>query len=99
MINLLFCFCYIAGNLNLKLLCDRSTRESTPCSLIRDPDIIRTPGSTTRPTNSAETNRRVQNNSQRHIPTAHEMDEFFAGAEVEQQKQFVDKYVTCHWQF
>lgn len=71
---------------------ERSTRESTPCSLIRDPDTIRTPGSTTRPTNSAETNRRVQNASQRHIPTAHEMDEFFAGAEVEQQKQFVDKY-------
>ncbi|XP_024028859.1 cyclin-dependent kinase inhibitor 4 [Morus notabilis] len=71
---------------------ERSTRESTPCSLIRDPDIIRTPGSTTRRTNSAETNRRIQNSSQRHIPTAHEMDEFFAGAEVEQQKQFIDKY-------
>ncbi|PON72921.1 Cyclin-dependent kinase inhibitor [Trema orientale] len=71
---------------------ERSTRESTPCSLIRDPDTIRTPGSTTRATTSAETNRRIQNSSQRHIPTAHEMDEFFAGAEVEQQKQFIDKY-------
>uniref|UniRef100_A0A803Q2N1 Cyclin-dependent kinase inhibitor domain-containing protein n=1 Tax=Cannabis sativa TaxID=3483 RepID=A0A803Q2N1_CANSA len=71
----------------------RSTRESTPSNLIRDPDIIRTPGSTTKQTNSAETtNRRTQNSSQRHIPTAHEMDEFFAGAEVEQQKQFIDKY-------
>ncbi|XP_050372759.1 cyclin-dependent kinase inhibitor 5-like [Argentina anserina] len=71
---------------------ERSTRESTPCSLIRDPDTIRTPGSTTRPTDSADTNRRIQNSSQRHIPTAHDMDEFFAGAEEEQQKQFVDKY-------
>ncbi|XP_062109115.1 cyclin-dependent kinase inhibitor 5 [Humulus lupulus] len=71
---------------------ERSTRESTPSSLIRDPDTIRTPGSTTRPTNSADTNRRIQNSSQRHIPTANEMDEFFAGAEVEQQKQFIDKY-------
>ncbi|KAL6194950.1 hypothetical protein ACLB2K_036025 [Fragaria x ananassa] len=71
---------------------ERTTRESTPCSLIRDPDTIRTPGSTTRPTNSADTNRRIQNSSQRHIPTAHDMDEFFAGAEEEQQKQFIDKY-------
>ncbi|XP_061994007.1 cyclin-dependent kinase inhibitor 4-like [Rosa rugosa] len=71
---------------------ERTTRESTPCSLIRDPDTIRTPGSTTRPTNSADANRRIQNSSQRHIPTAHDMDEFFAGAEEEQQKQFIDKY-------
>lgn len=27
------------------------------------------------------------------------MDEFFAGAEVEQQKQFIDKYVMHHWYF
>ncbi|XP_030922763.1 cyclin-dependent kinase inhibitor 4-like [Quercus lobata] len=71
---------------------ERSTRESTPCSLIRDPDNIRTPGSTTRPTCSTETNRRTQNATQRHIPTSHEIDEFFAGAEEEQQRQFVEKY-------
>ncbi|GLT55299.1 hypothetical protein SLA2020_284360 [Shorea laevis] len=71
---------------------ERSTRESTPCSLIRDPDTIRTPGSTTRPTGSTETNRRMQNTTRRHIPTAHEMDEFFAAAEEEQQRQFIDKY-------
>ncbi|GKV28713.1 hypothetical protein SLE2022_153390 [Rubroshorea leprosula] len=71
---------------------ERSTRESTPCSLIRDPESIRTPGSTTRPTSSTDTNRRVQNSMQRHIPTAHEMDEFFAGAEEQQQRQFVEKY-------
>nr|POE44931.1 isoform 2 of cyclin-dependent kinase inhibitor 4 [Quercus suber] len=71
---------------------ERSTRESTPCSLIRDPDNIRTPGSTTRPTCSTETNRRTQNATQRHIPTSREIDEFFAGAEEEQQRQFVEKY-------
>ncbi|TQE03520.1 hypothetical protein C1H46_010835 [Malus baccata] len=69
-----------------------TTRESTPCSLIRDPDIIRTPGSTTRPTSSAEANRRIQNSSQRHIPTSHDMNEFFAGAEEEMQKKFIEKY-------
>ncbi|XP_048334163.1 cyclin-dependent kinase inhibitor 5 [Ziziphus jujuba] len=71
---------------------ERSTRESTPCNLIRDPDVIRTPGSSTRPTNSAETSRRIQNSSRRHVPTTREMDEFFAGAEEEQQKQFIKKY-------
>ncbi|KAL5784370.1 hypothetical protein ACOSQ2_006762 [Xanthoceras sorbifolium] len=70
---------------------ERSTRESTPCSLIRDPDAIRTPGSTTRPTSSIE-NRGGQNSTQRPIPTATEMDEFFAGAEEDQQKLFVEKY-------
>uniref|UniRef100_A0A5B7AZV9 Putative Cyclin dependent kinase inhibitor n=1 Tax=Davidia involucrata TaxID=16924 RepID=A0A5B7AZV9_DAVIN len=71
---------------------ERSTRETTPCSLIRDPDAISTPGSTTRPTSSTEANRRPQNSMRRHIPTAHEMDEFFAGAEEQQQKQFIEKY-------
>ncbi|KAB2067263.1 hypothetical protein ERO13_A09G204500v2 [Gossypium hirsutum] len=71
---------------------ERGTRESTPCSLIRDPDSIRTPGSTTRPTRSAETNQRVQNSTRRHIPTSHEMDEFFTLAEVDQQRQFIEKY-------
>lgn len=68
---------------------ERGTRESTPCSLIRDPDTIRTPGSTTRPTGS---NRRVQNSTQRPIPTAHEMEEFFSSAEEKQQRLFIEKY-------
>ncbi|GAV59021.1 CDI domain-containing protein [Cephalotus follicularis] len=72
---------------------ERSTRESTPCSLIREPDTIRTPGSTTRPTTiSTETKRRTQNSTHRQIPTAHEMDEFFSGAEEERLKQFIEKY-------
>ncbi|KAG8636866.1 cyclin-dependent kinase inhibitor 5 isoform X4 [Manihot esculenta] len=71
---------------------ERGTRESTPCSLIRDPETIRTPGSTTRHASSAETSRRMQDSMRRHIPTANEMDEFFAGAEEEQQRQFIEKY-------
>ncbi|KAG6574867.1 Cyclin-dependent kinase inhibitor 3, partial [Cucurbita argyrosperma subsp. sororia] len=72
---------------------ERSTRESTPSSLIRNPDIIRTPSSTTRPTSSMiETNRRNLYSSNRHIPTASEMDEFFALAEEKQQRHFIEKY-------
>ncbi|CAN1146924.1 Cyclin-dependent kinase inhibitor 4 [Linum perenne] len=71
---------------------DRSTRESTPCSLIRDPETIRAPGSTSRPTCSNNASTRMQNSVSRRIPTAQEMDEFFAGAEDEQVKQFIDKY-------
>ncbi|KAK7268675.1 hypothetical protein RIF29_21381 [Crotalaria pallida] len=69
---------------------ERSTRESTPCSLIRNPDAIRTPGSTTRPTCS--TDRRTEHAARRQIPTAHEMDEFFAEIEENQQRQFIEKY-------
>ncbi|KAL0551367.1 hypothetical protein IC582_010453 [Cucumis melo] len=72
---------------------ERSTRESTPSSLIRNPDTIRTPGSTTRPTTSAiETNHRNPYSSNRHIPTTREMDEFFALAEEKQQRHFIEKY-------
>ncbi|OVA01603.1 Cyclin-dependent kinase inhibitor [Macleaya cordata] len=71
---------------------DRSTRETTPCSLIRDSEIIRTPCSTTRPTNSTSTNRRIQNPARGNIPTTHEMEEFFAVAEQHQQRLFIEKY-------
>ncbi|XP_059632183.1 cyclin-dependent kinase inhibitor 5-like [Cornus florida] len=71
---------------------ERSTRETTPCSLIRDTDTIRTPGSTTRSTRSTEAKGRRQNSVRRHIPTKNEMDEFFSGAEEEQKKQFIEKY-------
>ncbi|XP_057480070.1 cyclin-dependent kinase inhibitor 3-like [Actinidia eriantha] len=67
---------------------ERSTRESTPCSLIGGSDTAGTPGSTTRRT----ANRRIQNVRQRNIPTTFEMDEFFALAEQHQQRLFMDKY-------
>ncbi|KAK4778225.1 hypothetical protein SAY87_018412 [Trapa incisa] len=69
---------------------DRGTRESTPCSLIRDPDVIRTPGSSTRP--SVGDYRRASGIENRHIPTSQEMDEFFANAEEEQRRSFIKKY-------
>ncbi|XP_038722212.1 cyclin-dependent kinase inhibitor 5-like isoform X2 [Tripterygium wilfordii] len=80
------------GENRLEIEGRESTRESSPCSLIRDPDAIRTPGSSTRPTSSTEANRRMQNSISRQIPTAHDMDDFFSGAEEEQQKQFIEKY-------
>ncbi|CAL5192012.1 unnamed protein product [Lathyrus oleraceus] len=67
---------------------DRSTRESTPCSLIRDSSAIHTPGSTTR----QRTHRIIREHMQRNIPTAYEMDEFFAFAEKQQQAIFMEKY-------
>ncbi|XP_050204304.1 cyclin-dependent kinase inhibitor 3-like [Mercurialis annua] len=71
---------------------ERRTRESTPCDLIKDPDTVATPTSMTRQASSTETNRRVSNNMQRNIPTAHEMDEFFACAEQRHQNLFIEKY-------
>ncbi|KAK9138285.1 hypothetical protein Sjap_008879 [Stephania japonica] len=71
---------------------ERSTRETTPCSLIRGSETVGTPGSTTRPTNSSAASRRIQNAVRRNIPTTHEMEEFFAGAEQQQQRIFTEKY-------
>ncbi|KAM6564926.1 hypothetical protein CsatB_024924 [Cannabis sativa] len=69
-----------------------STRESTPSSLIRESDILRNPGSTTRRPSSTATNQRVRNGMQRNIPTAQEIEEFFAFAEQQQQRIFIEKY-------
>nr|GMD68430.1 cyclin-dependent kinase inhibitor 5-like [Ipomoea batatas]GMD79697.1 cyclin-dependent kinase inhibitor 5-like [Ipomoea batatas] len=67
-------------------------RESTPCSLIRDSDAVQTPGSSTRPASAREANSRMHNSLRRHIPTTHEINEFFAGAEEEQHRKFIEKY-------
>ncbi|XP_020232521.1 cyclin-dependent kinase inhibitor 4 [Cajanus cajan] len=67
---------------------ERSTRESTPCSLIRDSNAIHTPGSTTR----QRTRQIIHERVQRNIPSAYEMEEFFAYAEKQQQTIFMDKY-------
>ncbi|KAI9115976.1 hypothetical protein K1719_012906 [Acacia pycnantha] len=71
---------------------DRSTRESTPCSLVRESNAIGTPGSTTRQRASSITNQIICQRIQRNIPTSYEMDEFFAYAEKQQQVIFMDKY-------
>nr|BAC42243.1 putative f24l7 cyclin-dependent kinase inhibitor ACK2 [Arabidopsis thaliana] len=73
----------------------RTTRESTPCSLIRRPEIMTTPGSSTKLNICvSESNQREDSLSRSHRrrPTTPEMGEFFSGAEEEQQKQFIEKY-------
>lgn len=70
----------------------RSTRETTPCNLIRDPEAITTPGSSTKRAYSTNVNYRVQNSAPSHIPTTIEMDEFFTVPEKQQQQQFIEKY-------
>ncbi|KAF5768302.1 putative cyclin-dependent kinase inhibitor [Helianthus annuus] len=71
----------------------RSTRETTPCNLIRDPDTITTPGSSTkRASYSNNANYRVQTSAPSHIPLTVEMDEFFTEPERQQQQLFIEKY-------
>lgn len=71
----------------------RTTRETTPCSLIRNPDVLRTPGSSTKPKRSTAHMYSVQNNTlPRIFPLASEMEEFFVGPEKEQQRLFMEKY-------
>ncbi|KAM3327079.1 cyclin-dependent kinase inhibitor 4 [Capsicum chacoense] len=65
----------------------RTTRESTPCSLIRELDNIQIPGSSTRRIDANEGNSR-----QAIIPTAREMDEFFSSGEEQEVKNFIEKY-------
>ncbi|KAG8389091.1 hypothetical protein BUALT_Bualt02G0193200 [Buddleja alternifolia] len=67
----------------------RSTRESTPCSFIRASETITTPGSSTK---QRDPSVRAQNAFLRNIPTAREMEEFFADAEQPQQRLFIEKY-------
>ncbi|KAH6812369.1 hypothetical protein C2S51_026131 [Perilla frutescens var. frutescens] len=70
---------------------ERCTRESTPCSMIRAADSITTPGSSTKRRSPTASNQRAQN-AIRNIPTAREMDDFFACAEEPQQRLFIEKY-------
>ncbi|XP_044491612.1 cyclin-dependent kinase inhibitor 3-like isoform X2 [Mangifera indica] len=67
---------------------DRSTRESTPCSMIRRPDIVTTPSSTTRRIRPSYHG--AQHDTQRIIPTPRELEEFFAYAEQQQQRYNFD---------
>ncbi|XP_057546017.1 uncharacterized protein LOC130825008 [Amaranthus tricolor] len=94
--NFLHEFALVFVLLTLKFICFAhvncwSTRESTPCTLIRDSENIATPGSTTRPSCSNVENRRARN-TQRTIPTNPNMEEFFAGFENSQQINFLEKY-------
>ncbi|KAI7734214.1 hypothetical protein M8C21_018983 [Ambrosia artemisiifolia] len=55
---------------------ERSTRESTPCSSIKDLNVINT----------------LSNFITRSMPMSHDIEEFFALHEQEQHKRFADKY-------
>jgi hypothetical protein len=73
----------------------RSTRETTPCSLIRNSEMISTPGSTTKSksSNSMTSRRRMEASVCRFIPSSLEMEEFFTAAEQHEQHTFREKYV------
>ncbi|XVF81169.1 hypothetical protein PTKIN_Ptkin15bG0135100 [Pterospermum kingtungense] len=79
------------NNLGFELR-DRSTRESTPCSLMKDSETMPTPGSTTKQRSSPSSHRRQWNDVQSFTPTTHEMEELFACAERQQQREFIEKY-------
>ncbi|AED95728.1 Cyclin-dependent kinase inhibitor 3 [Arabidopsis thaliana] len=67
-----------------------STRESTPCNFVEDMEIMVTPGSSTRSMcRATKEYTREQDNV---IPTTSEMEEFFAYAEQQQQRLFMEKY-------
>ncbi|KAK4731767.1 hypothetical protein R3W88_024755 [Solanum pinnatisectum] len=71
---------------------DRSTRESTPCSLVREVAVMVDPGSVTRRIELNTTTQRTRNSILRNIPSAHEIEEFFTFAEQQQQRLFMEKY-------
>ncbi|WOH11010.1 hypothetical protein DCAR_0830487 [Daucus carota subsp. sativus] len=64
-----------------------STRDSTPCDLIRRSDTIGTPGSSTRPASN-----QMSWNMMQQIQTSLEIEVFFAFAQREQQRLFIEKY-------
>ncbi|GMH27925.1 hypothetical protein Nepgr_029768 [Nepenthes gracilis] len=71
---------------------ERSTRESTPCSFIRSLETTGTPCSAVRSLRSAAASQGAGNAMQRTIPTAYDLEEFFADVELQQQKLFIEKY-------
>jgi hypothetical protein len=85
---------YIAVLSYNELFWNRSTRETTPCGLIRNSEAIRTPGSTTKSktSNSMSSDRRVEASLCRFVPTSVEMEEFFAASEQQAQHTFRERY-------
>ncbi|CAM8902163.1 unnamed protein product [Rhodiola kirilowii] len=68
----------------------RTTRESTPCSAVRDFNIIETPGSATR--SSKRSPNPIQIPLSEINSTTQEMDDFFSSIERQEQQLFMDKY-------
>ncbi|CAH2044717.1 unnamed protein product, partial [Thlaspi arvense] len=67
-----------------------STRESTPCNFVEDVKIIVTPGASTRSLRTATEDYARDRDST--VPTTSELEEFFAYAEQQQQRLFMEKY-------
>ncbi|KAJ0253048.1 Cyclin-dependent kinase inhibitor 3 [Hirschfeldia incana] len=65
----------------------QSTRESTPCNFVEDLEIIVTPGSSTR-----SITRDYTRGLASMVPTSIELEEFFAYAEQQQERLFMEKY-------
>ena len=86
--SLIFRYPLTWNDLLIPLSC-RNVRETTPCSLIRESEAAGTPGSTTR--RRAAAGPRTEATALRSVPTSQEMEEFFAGAELVQQRIFTDK--------
>eukprot|EP00252_Welwitschia_mirabilis_P001559 TRINITY_DN1142_c0_g1_i2.p1 TRINITY_DN1142_c0_g1~~TRINITY_DN1142_c0_g1_i2.p1 ORF type:complete len:264 (-),score=46.58 TRINITY_DN1142_c0_g1_i2:517-1308(-) len=85
---------------------ERKTRERTPSSHIRDMETEETPGSTTKrppPTRRRRLQQQRQqeseevirhgriNNRYIHVPTSNEIEEFFARAELQEQRKFTER--------
>ncbi|KAI4365751.1 hypothetical protein MLD38_021711 [Melastoma candidum] len=70
---------------------DRRARESTPCSFLGGSITIPMPGSMTR-RRSSISSQRIRNDVLRGIPTTREIEDFFAAAEEQQRKSFIEKY-------
>ncbi|KAG5394640.1 hypothetical protein IGI04_024603 [Brassica rapa subsp. trilocularis] len=68
----------------------QSTRESTPCNFAEDLEIIVTPGSSTKSMRTAT--RDCMRDRDSSVPSTTELEEFFAYAEQQQQRLFMDKY-------
>ncbi|ESQ32406.1 hypothetical protein EUTSA_v10004871mg [Eutrema salsugineum] len=67
-----------------------STRENTPCNVVEDLEIIVTPGSSTKSMRTATKDYTRDRDSM--VPTTSELEEFFAYAEQQQQRLFMEKY-------
>ncbi|KFK31288.1 hypothetical protein AALP_AA6G093100 [Arabis alpina] len=76
-----------SGSVSLDFESRCSSRESTPCNFVEDLAITGTPGSSTRSMGTATKDYRDCM-----VPTASELEEFFAYAEQQQQRLFMEKY-------
>ncbi|KAL4587965.1 hypothetical protein LXL04_000842 [Taraxacum kok-saghyz] len=72
---------------------ERSTRESTPCSLRNDTyDIYAHGSSSSTRSMNLEPSRTSRNLITKNMPFTQEIEEFFARHDQEQQRRFADKY-------